>query len=54
VTKKYDMRTSESMQAVYNQAQNASSKAAAENILKNNGLHKVKVMHGILLYTYSC
>lgn len=44
VTKKYDMRTSESMQAVYSQAQNASTKTATENILKNNGLHQVKVM----------
>ncbi|KAF8514399.1 hypothetical protein JB92DRAFT_3115676 [Gautieria morchelliformis] len=41
VTKSFTLRTTKTMQSVYKQAINAHTKAASEDILKKNGLHKV-------------
>ncbi|KAF8513220.1 hypothetical protein JB92DRAFT_2721854, partial [Gautieria morchelliformis] len=41
VTKSFTLWTTKTMQSVYKQAINAHTKAASEDILKKNGLHKV-------------
>ncbi|KAF8527226.1 hypothetical protein JB92DRAFT_3081531 [Gautieria morchelliformis] len=40
VTKSFTLQTTKTMQSVYKQAINAHTKAASEDILKKNGLHK--------------
>lgn len=43
ITKKFKVRTTATMKAVVDKASNALTKTEAEAILKNNGLHGIKV-----------
>lgn len=48
LSKKYELRTTETMQAVYQEAKDARLMAEGEQILKSRGLRRVEVTSSLL------